>query len=91
MNNYIEVQTAEGRFNAYLARPAILPAPVIVVVQEIFGVNADVRDTCDELAARGYFALSPDLFWRMEPGVDMTDRTGLRSRGDLSVRRCLRT
>jgi carboxymethylenebutenolidase len=75
VNNYIEVQTAEGRFNAYLARPAILPAPVIVVVQEIFGVNADVRDTCDELAARGYFALSPDLFWRMEPGVDMTDRT----------------
>jgi hypothetical protein len=43
VNNYIEVQTAEGRFNAYLARPAILPAPVIVVVQEIFGVNADVR------------------------------------------------
>jgi len=75
VNNYIEVQTAEGRFNAYLARPASLPAPVIVVVQEIFGVNADVRDTCDELAARGYFALSPDLFWRMEPGIDMTDQT----------------
>jgi len=75
VNNYIEVQTADGRFNAYLARPTVLPAPVIVVVQEIFGVNADVRDTCDELAARGYFALSPDLFWRMEPGVDLTDQT----------------
>jgi carboxymethylenebutenolidase len=75
VSNYIRVQTADGSFNAYLARPAVLPAPVIVVVQEIFGVNADVRDTCDELAARGYFALSPDLFWRMEPGVDMSDQT----------------
>jgi carboxymethylenebutenolidase len=75
MSNYIRVQTADGSFNAYLARPAVLPAPVIVVVQEILGVNADVRATCDELAARGYFALSPDLFWRMEPGVDMSDQT----------------
>jgi carboxymethylenebutenolidase len=52
-----------------------VPAPAVVVIQEIFGVNADVRDTCDELAAAGYFALSPDLFWRMEPGVDMSDQT----------------
>ena len=75
MNNYIRVQTPQGSFNAYLARPVVLPAPVIVVIQEIFGVNADVRDTCGELAARGYFALSPDLFWRMERGVDMSDQT----------------
>jgi carboxymethylenebutenolidase len=75
VNTTIDVNTPDGNFKAYIARPVIVPAPVIVVVQEIFGVNADIRDTCDELAAQGYFALSPDLFWRMEPGVDLSDQT----------------
>jgi carboxymethylenebutenolidase len=75
VNPSIDVNTPDGTFKAYIARPAIVPAPAIVVIQEIFGVNADLRDTCDELAAQGYFALSPDLFWRMEPGVDMSDQT----------------
>jgi carboxymethylenebutenolidase len=71
----IDVNTPDGTFKAYIARPAILPAPAIVVIQEIFGVNEDLRDTCDELAKQGYVALSPDLFWRMEPGVDLSDQT----------------
>jgi carboxymethylenebutenolidase len=69
------VNTPDGSYRAYVARPEVLPAPAIVVVQEIFGVNADLRDTCDELAAQGYLAISPDLFWRMEPGVDMSDQS----------------
>jgi carboxymethylenebutenolidase len=75
VTHYIDVQTRDGTFKAYLARPDVLPAPAVVVIQEIFGVNADLRDTCDELASQGYFALSPDLFWRMEPGIDMSDQT----------------
>jgi carboxymethylenebutenolidase len=75
VNSTLDVNTPDGTFKAYITRPAILPAPAIVVVQEIFGVNADLRDTCDELAKQGYFALSPDLFWRMEPGVDLSDQT----------------
>ncbi len=75
MNRYIDINTSDGSFKAYIARPAVLPAPAVVVVQEIFGVNADLRDTCYELASQGYFALSPDLFWRMELGVDMSDQT----------------
>jgi carboxymethylenebutenolidase len=75
VNRTIDVQTSDGTFQAYIARPAVLPAPAIVVIQEIFGVNADLRDTCNELAARGYLALSPDLFWRMEAGVDLSDQT----------------
>lgn len=74
-HEYISVTTPEGSFQAYLARPSVSPAPAIVVVQEIFGVNADLRDTCDELASQGYLAISPDLFWRLEPGVDMSDQT----------------
>ena len=75
MNATLKVNTPDGAFKAYIARPANLPAPAVVVVQEIFGVNADLRGTCDELAKQGYFALSPDLFWRMEPGVDLSDQT----------------
>lgn len=63
--------TTDGSFSAYVARPAILPAPVIVVLQEIFGVNADLRATCDELAAAGMIAVAPELFWRDAPGLDL--------------------
>ena len=75
MNEYITVATPDGSFQAYVARPDTQSAPAIVVIQEIFGVNLDLRDTCDALAAQGYLAISPDLFWRLEPGVDMSDQT----------------
>ena len=75
MNDTITIDTRDGSFSAYIARPAAASAPAIVVIQEIFGVNADLRDTCDELALQGYLAISPDLFWRMEPGVDMSDQS----------------
>jgi len=45
------------------------------VLQELFGVNADIRQTCDDLAANGYIALAPDLFWRQEPNVDLNVRS----------------
>lgn len=64
-----------GAFDAYVAIPASLPAPTIVLIQEIFGVNAEMRAKCDELAAQGYIAVCPDLFWRLEPHVDITDKT----------------
>jgi carboxymethylenebutenolidase len=46
-----------------------------VVIQEIFGVNAWVRSVTDGLAAQGFFALAPDLFWRIERNVQLTDKT----------------
>ena len=76
MNEFINIGTTDGNFRAYVANPrATTPAPAVVVVQEIFGINADMRDTCDELAKQGYIAVCPDLFWRLEPGVDMSDQT----------------
>ena len=65
----------DGEFGAYLAAPASGRGPGIVVIQEIFGVNKVMRTVADEFAARGYFALCPDLFWRLEPGVQLTDKT----------------
>ena len=58
-----------------MARPAAAKAPAIVVIQEIFGVNAVMRAIADDLAAQGYLAICPDLFWRIEPGIDITDQS----------------
>src|SRR5689334_18811340 len=65
----------DGEFGAYLASPASGRGPGLVVIQEIFGVNSVMRKIADEFAARGYFALAPDLFWRLEPGVQLTDQS----------------
>jgi carboxymethylenebutenolidase len=64
-----------GSFSGYLARPASGKGAGILVIQEIFGVNQVMRDICDDLARTGYFALCPDLFWRQQPGIQLTDQT----------------
>lgn len=64
-----------GSFMGYLAEPDGGEGPGIVVIQEIFGVNAPMRQICDQLAGQGYFALCPDLFWRIEPGIQLTDKS----------------
>ena len=64
-----------GSFSAYVAMPATLPAPGLIVIQEIFGVNKVMRDLTDTYAAAGYIAVCPDIFWRIEPGVDITDQS----------------
>jgi carboxymethylenebutenolidase len=71
MKDRITIEGRDGAFGAYMARPKTLPAPAVVVLQEIFGVNMDMRETCNELAAHGFIAVCPDLFWRQEPGLDL--------------------
>jgi len=72
----LTVTTGAGAFSAYVARPsAVAKAPAVVVIQEIFGVNAVMRGVCDDLAAQGFLAVCPDLFWRIEPGIDITDQS----------------
>src|SRR3984893_7394116 len=71
MKKQIVIESPDGVFHGYISRPAKLPAPAVVVLHEVFGVNADIRATCDELAAQGFIAIAPDLFWRQEPGVDL--------------------
>jgi carboxymethylenebutenolidase len=78
MNDHMAIKGRDGTFTTYIARPEELPAPAVIVLQELFGVNADIREKCDELAERGFIAIAPDLFWRQEPGVDL----GVRSEAD---------
>jgi carboxymethylenebutenolidase len=70
------IKTADGEFGAYVAKPEGKgPWPGLIVIQEIFGVNQVMRDIADGWAAEGYLAVCPDLFWRIEPGIDITDQT----------------
>jgi carboxymethylenebutenolidase len=65
-----------GQFSAYLAEPeGAAKAPGMIVIQEIFGVNANIRGICDEYARAGYLAIAPDLFWRQEAGVQLDSTT----------------
>ena len=71
----VQVVGHDGSFSAYLAMPEGTPKAGIVVIQEIFGVNAVMRDITDSYAAQGYAALCPDLFWRIEPNVQLSDKS----------------
>jgi len=71
MGDYSKVNTPEGSFSVYIDRPEKIPAPAVVVLHEVFGVNKDMRQSCRELAEHGFIAACPDLFWRQEPGLDL--------------------
>jgi len=69
----IEIQTLEhdASFMAYRAEPEGTPRAAIIVIQEIFGVNQGIKRKCERLAAEGYLAIAPDLFWRLQPGINL--------------------
>lgn len=71
----ITIKGRDGDFSAYLSVPAGGSGPGLLVIQEIFGVNASMRQICDSYAAQGMVALCPDLFWRQEPGIQITDKS----------------
>jgi carboxymethylenebutenolidase len=75
MSEWVDVQGPDGAFRAYVARPTGTPIGAAVVIQEIFGVNAVMRGKADWLAREGFLAIAPDLFWRIKPGIDITDQT----------------
>jgi carboxymethylenebutenolidase len=60
-----------GSFGAYLSLPPSGSGPGLIVLQEIFGVNSHIRAVTDRWAAEGYVAIAPDIFWRVEPGVEL--------------------
>ena len=65
-----------GEFSAFVWEPeGKAKAGAVVVIQEIFGVNDSLRETARHLAAQGFIAIAPDLFWRLKPGVNLSDKT----------------
>ena len=73
MGSWIDLTSADGFVvPAWLARPAGAPRGAVVVLQEIFGVNAHIRDVTERYAAAGYLALAPATFARVQPGVELS-------------------
>ncbi len=70
----VTIASHDGQsFSAYLAVPAAGHGPGLVLCQEIFGINDFMRRTAQSLAEEGYVVLAPDLFWRQQPGIQLTD------------------
>ena len=71
MGHWIALETPSGVISAWRADPAIPPRGALVVVQEIFGVNAHIRSVVDKFAAHGYTAIAPALFDHFEKNVEL--------------------
>lgn len=73
MGKTIQIQAPDSSatFTGYLALPTSGKGPGVVIGQEIFGVNANMRAVADFYAEEGYVALVPDLFWRLQPGIEL--------------------
>jgi carboxymethylenebutenolidase len=71
LNATIPTLDGDASFGAYVAQPAEPARGAIIVIQEIFGVNPGIRQKCDKLAAEGWLAVAPDLFWRLQPGIEL--------------------
>lgn len=85
MSHWITVTTPDGDFNAYVDFPTEPMAPVVVVLQEIFGINEDMKATCAELAEAGFISVCPDLFWRQEAGLSLSHWSDEEWRKGLSL------
>lgn len=66
-----------GTFAGYVAVPESGSGPGVLVFQEIFGINDNMRGLADRLAEADYVALVPDMFWRIEPRFERKDESGL--------------
>lgn len=71
----IQASDGAGSFSAYLLEPKNKPAGTVLLIQEIFGVNQAMRDIAAWVADLGFIAVCPDLFWRIKPGIDITDKS----------------
>ena len=71
MGHWTKLDTAHGQVSAWRAEPSGTPLGSIVVIQEIFGVNAHIRSTAEDFATQGYVALAPAYFDVIETGVEL--------------------
>ncbi len=74
---YEKITTPDGEFEAFCALPESSPAPAVLIFQEVFGINDNIRGLAGQLAEAGYLALAPDVFWRIEPRFERKDESGL--------------
>ena len=71
MGEWLSLHSARGDVRAWVARPEQAPRGAIVVIQEIFGLTAHIRDIADRFAAAGFTAMAPAFFDVFEPGIEL--------------------
>jgi carboxymethylenebutenolidase len=72
MSEHVTLKAEDGHeLDAYVAKPAGAPIAALVVIQEVFGINAHIRSVADGYAKDGFLALAPALFDRIERGVEL--------------------
>lgn len=95
-NTQITTFDEDGTFPAYCAQPSGEPRAAIIVIPEIFGVNAGIKDKCDAWASKGYLAVAPDIFWRFaegeehDPDVEAEFNRAIENMGKFSGDDCVR-
>ena len=72
MNEFIEITAKDKhQFKAYISQPSGKPKAGIIIIQEIFGVNAHIKEVTDLYASKGYLCIAPSLFDRIEKNVTL--------------------
>lgn len=68
----LSISSEEGQFSALISRPKDPGLyPVIIVIQDVFGLSHPLKLVCDHFAQQGYIAIAPDLYWRLEPDLEL--------------------
>ncbi len=82
MGAHLQLTASDGhRFDAYLSEPRSPSNSVVIVIQEIFGVNRHIRAVTDDYASQGFIAIAPGLFDRVQPGIQLNYNSADASRG----------
>ncbi len=76
-SRYESVPVEGDQFDAYCAVPASGTGPGVLLFQEIFGINDNIRELADRLAGAGFVTLAPDMFWRIERRFERKDESGI--------------
>ncbi|WP_374567179.1 dienelactone hydrolase family protein [Ideonella sp.] len=80
---WIDVPSSDGGFGAYLALPPARRGPGLLLLQEIFGVNAHIRGVAEQYALAGFVVIAPDLFWRKGERIELGYEGDDRQRAEL--------
>lgn len=74
---YEAIAVDGDHFDAYVAVPESGSGPGILLYQEIFGINDNIRALCEQLASAGHLTVAPDMFWRIERRFERHDESGM--------------
>lgn len=85
MDTTLAITVPDGNFSAYVAQPRKGGGPVVVLLQEAFGVNATIRHIAGDMAREGFVTICPDLYWRVAPGIELSEHIEAETRQGFEI------